>query len=830
MTAYIRTFADGDPDDVALLGGKGAGLVSMIQNGLPVPPGFVITTEASREFLRTGTVPPECLEQARTALAELEETTGKVFGAGPTPLLLSVRSGAPISMPGMMDTILNLGLTRTAAQALGEVTGSTRFVADVTRRFHEMYADTVLGALEPSEEVAEALDALDPSVDPGEAYDRIWGLCATALEDELAEEVPTDAVAQLEGAIGAVIRSWNTRRARTYREFHHISHDLGTAVVVQAMVFGNLGQDSGSGVAFTRNPVSGEPELYGEFLTASQGEDVVSGAYTPSRIQDIEHQLPAPFADLRRYCAELERQRTDVLDIEFTIERSTLYFLQVRSAKRTPEAAVRIALDFLAEGQPPTRALQGLTAAQVRQVARPRFAEDDVRAARDEGRLVTTGVGASPGQVSGSLVFEAADAQRLAEDEQPVILARPITSPADLHGMIAARGIVTGKGGATSHAAVVARALGTACVVGCADARIDPGAGTLTVGETVLRSGDEVSLDGSSGELFAGRLGAGTEGSHLEQVDDLLARCREMAGCEVYARVTLPSHVEQARRTGATGLVTAIDDVLAATGHLDDLVSALMSRRTIGADTARQLEDAVATALAPVLAEAGEQDVNVRALDFIADESREFLQQTPLLTVHPALSLPLGVPELIRAQLAGLARAAAEAGRTLPPVLAVRHVSDEREARALTELAAGIKDGRSVRVGSYATSGRGLAHVGKLTASTDVYWVELKLLLAAYVGLPARLFNAAKPLDEYVQAGHLGLDPRVEIEGPMRQALETVVGACAAGTRPGVRLSMPVTDDLVDSLYRLGFRRFAVDIDELRPLTFALGKAAAQPA
>lgn len=815
-------FAEADPADVDRLGGKGAGLARMTQQGLRVPPGYVIGTDACRSYLAEKRLPDGLAEEVFGRLAALEEQAGKAFGGGPVPLLLSVRSGAPISMPGMMDTILNLGLDRAAAVALAQATGDTRFVADVVARFHAMYAETVLGALEPGEGVAELAAAVEPGEDPGAVYDRIWAAAQRALADDTGDAVPDDPREQLLGAIEAVFRSWNTRRARTYRDFHKIPHDLGTAVVVQSMVFGNLSADSGSGVVFTRNPVTGEPGLFGEYLAHSQGEDVVAGTRTPDPV--VEALAPEVLAELRRTCAALERSQGDVLDIEFTVERSTLYFLQVRSAKRTPEAAVRIAADFAAAGEvTPAAALRNVSAAQVRQVQRPGFDAAEVEQARTGDRLLTTGIGACPGQVSGVLVLDPDRAREQADAGERVVLARSVTSPADLHGMIAAQGIVTATGGSTSHAAVVARALGTACVVGAGDIVIDEVARTLTVRDRVLVEGDEVSLDGASGELFTGRFATSTPATATTALATLLRTAGDAAGCEVLARVTLVADVALAREAGAVGVVTALDDVLAATGHLDGLVRKLLDD---GAGTGRfdEIADLVAAEFTPLFQAAGDVEFGVRAIDLVADESRELLQQTAVTTRHPELSVPLGRPALVEAQLAGLARALAAAGGRTRAYLALRHVSDPAEAAALRLLVE--QAGPGLGVGTYLTSPRAAFQAAGIARASDVVWLEVRALQAAMFGLPARQLLTAEPLDEYLRRGLLGTDPRSTLDPSVQQLLQQVVAAHGPGCAVGMRLSGEVSEEVAAQLYTLGVRRFAVDHAEARPLLLALGKAA----
>jgi pyruvate,orthophosphate dikinase len=545
-----------------------------------------------------------------------------------------------------------------------------------------------------------------------------------------------------------------------------------------------------------------------------------------------------------------------VLDIEFTVERSVLYFLQMRSAKRTAEAAARIAADFVREGTiAPLQAVAMLTADQVRQVQRPGFDPAEVAAARTAGRLLTTGAGACPGQASGILVLDPDRARELTAGGRAVILARPITSPADLHGMIAARGIMTATGGTTSHAAVIARALGKPCVVGCAEVRIDAAARTLTVqnrtptagdrtlaeGDRTLAEGDEVSLDGATGEIFTGALSQATGAGANADLDSLLQTATDAAGAEVFARVTLPADVEPARRAGAAGLVTAVDDVLAATGQLDAIIAALAGQPDISAATAGQtdisaatvaaLEKAVAAGFAPLLAAAGDLEVGVRAIDFIADEASELLQQTELIARHPELSVPFGSPALIEAQLAGLAQAELESGRAGSWVhFTVRHLSDPGEAAELRVIGDRVarRLGHRVRLGAYLSSPRGVFNFAAVADDSDVIWIEVRALQSAAFGLPARLLLDQQPLDDYLRRGLLSVDPRTSVDPCVDQLLAAVTAQVQARRRcqVGVRLSGRVTEPMVTRLHALGFRRFAVESHEARPAALILGQAA----
>ena len=509
--AWGEGSAEGDATMRDLLGGKGAGLAEMTNAGLPVPPGFTITTAACTDYFAAGEQLPDGLwDDILGAVANLERQTGKRFGDPASPLLVSVRSGAKFSMPGMMDTVLNLGLNPETRDGLIALTGDPRFGWDAYRRFIQMFGRIVLdvdGALfEPVIEEAKHRRGVEADSDlDADALREVSEAFLDLVRSHAGREFPTDPLEQLDLAVKAVFASWYGRRAHDYREFNKIPHDLGTAVNVVAMVFGNLGADSGTGVAFTRDPNTGEKVLFGEYLTNAQGEDVVAGIRTPSPIAALRDELPAVYDEFERIGERLEAHYRDVQDLEFTIERGRLYMLQTRSAKRTAPAAVRIAVEMVGEGiLSREEALQRVEPAQVVQLLLPRFDDAARQAAAD--RRLCTGLNASPGAATGRAMFDPDRAVEAAHAGDAVILVRIETSPDDVHGMLVAKGVLTARGGATSHAAVVARSLGLPCVAGAESLDIDYGSRTMRVGATTVAEGETISIDGTTGELFVGEL------------------------------------------------------------------------------------------------------------------------------------------------------------------------------------------------------------------------------------------------------------------------------------------------------------------------------------
>jgi pyruvate, orthophosphate dikinase len=504
MTRYIYGFAEGNKDQKELLGGKGANLAEMTNLGLPVPPGFTITTEACRSYLSAGQEPGELRVQLTMALRQLEDDLGRRLGDRHDPLLVSVRSGAASSMPGMMETVLNVGLNDASVKGLAEVSGDERFAWDSYRRLLQMFGATVLGI--HSEVFSSALDdakaargaTTDVDLDVDDLRELVSVFKAAILEHS-GSEFPQHPREQLDLAIRAVFDSWNTERARIYRRRERIPHDMGTAVNICTMVFGNLGDTSGTGVAFTRDPASGQSGAYGDYLVNAQGEDVVSGIRNTLSLDDLKNADPQSYKQLMKVMRRLETHYRDLCDIEFTIERGKLWMLQTRVGKRTAAAAFRIATQLVDEHLiTMDEALTRVDGAQLAQLMFPQFGGSAQRS------LLATGMAASPGAAVGEIVFDSAAAVAAAAAGRSVILVRKETNPDDLEGMIAAQGVLTARGGKTSHAAVVARGMGKTCVCGVEALHVDSAARTARVGDTVLSEGDLLSIDGTTGQVFAG--------------------------------------------------------------------------------------------------------------------------------------------------------------------------------------------------------------------------------------------------------------------------------------------------------------------------------------
>ena len=555
MNKYVYSFNEGSKEMKSLLGGKGANLAEMTKIGLPVPFGFTISTDACNKYYQDGeTISQDIIDEIFEKMQELEAVTDKQFGSNQKPLLVSVRSGAVFSMPGMMDTVLNLGLNDDTINGLIAITGNERFAYDSYRRFIQMFADVVIGIEKEKfdkifdgkkEERGCKLD-LDLTC---EDLKEITKEYKKLYLSETGNEFPQDPKIQLIETVKAVFRSWNNDRAVLYRKLNDISSNLGTAVNVQSMVFGNTGESSGTGVAFTRNPATGENKLYGEFLINAQGEDVVAGIRTPQPISEMAEAFPEIYNNFKRIAELLEKHYKDMQDMEFTIENNKLYMLQTRNGKRTAQAAVKIAVDMEEEGLIDKQtAIMRIEPEQIDQLLHPRFDDD----ALEFAKKLTKGLPASPGAATGKIYFTTSDVETASLSEK-VILVRQETSPEDLAGMVAAEGILTSRGGMTSHAAVVARGMGKCCVAGCKDAIVDEFSKTVTIGDIVLKEGDYISLDGSTGMVYEGKLKS-VEPELSGSFDTLMKWTDEIRTLKIRTNADNPKDAAKAIEFGAEGI------------------------------------------------------------------------------------------------------------------------------------------------------------------------------------------------------------------------------------------------------------------------------------
>jgi pyruvate,orthophosphate dikinase len=551
------------PERKIILGGKGAGLAEMTGAGLPVPPTFTITTEACVEYMRTGEFPEGMWEQTLEALEDIEKQTGKKFGDPSNPLLISVRSGARESMPGMMDTVLNLGLNDETRETLARLTGNEWFSYDAYRRFITMFSDIVMGYSREhfEEKLQELKDKEGVKLDPEISLEGMKDLVAEykrMYKEHFGEDFPTDPVEQLRLSIKAVFDSWNGERAVAYRDYNNIPHDWGTGVNACTMVFGNIGEKSGTGVAFTRDPATGENRLYGEYLENAQGEDVVAGIRTPLKIEQLNTVMPDIYEQFSQVAQQLELHFHDMQDVEFTVEQGKLWMLQTRTGKRTAAAAVKIAMDLVKEGRiTKEEAVMRVDPEQADQLLHPFFDPEAKLAATEHGDLLAKGLNASPGAGTGVAVFEAKQAKKMGAEGKAVILVRPETAPDDVPGMLSSKGVLTQHGGMTSHAAVVARGSNLPCVAGCEDIRVDLERRQFTVSATgrVVKEGDTISIDGATGEVFWGQIPT-LEVDYKEQHDlvELLGWADEIRTLGVRTNADYPKDAKRAREFGAEGI------------------------------------------------------------------------------------------------------------------------------------------------------------------------------------------------------------------------------------------------------------------------------------
>ena len=557
MTKYIYAFDEGQKSMRDLLGGKGANLSEMKRLGLPVPDGFTITTTACIEYLKQGkSLSTEIKTELIDHLASFSERTGKIFSSDTNLLLVSVRSGAKISMPGMMDTILNLGLNDENVEKLAEKTGDKRFAYDCYRRLLQMFGEVVYSV------PMQAFDTYFEQYKKQHHFENDAAISADGLKEickrfkeiyveEVHQPFPQEPLKQLEEAIEAVFKSWDNDRARIYRDLNDIPHDIGTAVNIQEMVFGNSGDNSGTGVAFTRNPVTGENKLFGEYLLNAQGEDVVAGIRTPKDISTLHDQMPEVHQEFVDVTKQLEKHYKDMQDIEFTIENGQLYLLQTRNGKRTARAAIQIAVDLVNEDIITKKeAMKKVEVKSIDQLLHPNFDESSLKEATVVSKM---GLPASPGAATGQIVFTAEEAKAQSEQGKKVILMRPETSPEDIEGMIASEAIVTTHGGMTSHAAVVARGMGKCCVTGCSDLEINTSAKTVYYGDQTLHEGDMVSVDGSEGDIYLGEINT-VNAEHSESFNQFMEWSEKTARLKVRMNAETPQDIKVGYQFGAKGI------------------------------------------------------------------------------------------------------------------------------------------------------------------------------------------------------------------------------------------------------------------------------------
>ncbi|MDY2737310.1 pyruvate, phosphate dikinase, partial [Intestinibacter sp.] len=627
-TKYVYSFNEGNKDMRSLLGGKGANLAEMTKIGLPVPPGFTISTEACNDYyVSNKTIKPEIIEQIEDKLAQLESDLDKKLGSIESPLLVSVRSGAVISMPGMMDTILNLGLNDDTVVGLAKATANERFAYDSYRRFIQMFSDVAMEV--PKYKFENVLDKYKEQngfkFDTELTTDHLKAIVEefkAIYKSEVKEDFPQDPKKQLMLAVEAVFRSWNNPRAIVYRKLNDIPNDLGTAVNVQSMVFGNMGDNSGTGVAFTRDPATGENHLLGEYLINAQGEDVVAGIRTPQKIDTLKDIMPDIYDQFVKTADKLEKHYRDMQDIEFTIEKGKLFLLQTRNGKRTAKSAINVAVDLVEEGLiTREEAIMRVEPNQLDQLLHPKFEDKSLK----EAKVLAKGLPASPGAASGKIYFSADDVVEASKDGTETILVRQETSPEDIEGMVSAQGILTARGGMTSHAAVVARGMGKCCVAGCGEIKVSEVSKTIEVGDIVLKEGDYISLDGSTGTVYLGNV-AKASADMTGNFEKLMGWVDEIRQMKVRTNADNPRDAKAAVEFGAEGIG------LCRTEHMffdEERIPAV--RKMILSNTVEERVKALDTLLPmqqkdfeDIYRVMGERPVNIRLLD---PPLHEFLPQ-----------------------------------------------------------------------------------------------------------------------------------------------------------------------------------------------------------
>ena len=840
QTKWVYSFGAGHDEGRAemrdLLGGKGANLAEMASIGLPVPPGFTITTELCATYYENAeTYPAELRQQVRAALGLVERAVGLSFGDQHRPLLVSVRSGARVSMPGMMDTVLNLGLNDATVEGLVAASGDARFAWDSYRRFIQMYGSVVLGVEHHRfEEIIENAKMEADVIEDTALSAQDWHRVVDAYKEMVAEQTgtpfPMEPEAQLWGAIGAVFGSWMNPRANTYRRLHDIPASWGTAVNVQAMVFGNMGSDCATGVCFTRDPSTGENLFYGEYLVNAQGEDVVAGIRTPQPMSDaaakpgevsMQTAMPAAYGELMAVRETLERHYKDMQDIEFTVQRNKLYMLQTRNGKRTAAASLRIAVEMAEEGLiDRDEAVLRVNPASLDQLLHPTL---DPKAAR---KLLSKGLPASPGAACGAVVFSADEAEMRAAKGEAVILVRIETSPEDIHGMHAAKGILTTRGGMTSHAAVVARGMGRPCVVGAGGLSVDYGAQTLQAGGRTVGAGETVTLDGATGEIFIGTV-AMIEPAMSADFATLMGWADATRRLKVRANAETPLDAETARGFGAEGIglcrtehmffdparIGAVRQMIMAhdeAGRRAALARLLPFQRQDFSDlfrimaglpvTIRLLDPPLHEFLPHADAELAELAESLGSdIETMRRRAAELAEANPMLG-HRGCRLGISYPEIYemqaRAIFEGALAVAGETGSAPVPEIMIPLVGTRREleiTRAQVDrVAAAVfaEAGRTIEysVGTMIELPRACVVADRIAEVADFFSFGTNDLTQTVFGLSRD--DAGKFLPDYVQAGILMKDPFVSLDVEGVGALVRIGAERGRATRPGLKLGI----------------------------------------
>ncbi len=829
MAKWVYLFKEGNAEMRNLLGGKGANLAEMTGLGLPIPQGFTVTTEACTDYYNNGKqISDEIKEQIFTALAHLEELQGKTFGDTEDPLLVSVRSGARASMPGMMDTILNLGLNDEAVEGFAKKTGNPRFAYDSYRRFIQMFSDVVM---EMSKTFFEGiLDEIKES--KGVKYDtdltaddlkEVIARYKAIYKEKMGEDFPQEPKVQLMEAVKAVFRSWDNERAIVYRRMNDIPGDWGTAVNVQAMVFGNMGDTSGTGVAFTRNPATGEKGIFGEYLINAQGEDVVAGIRTPQPITKLEEDLPECFKQFMEIANRLEEHYRDMQDMEFTIQEGKLYFLQTRNGKRTAPAAIQIACDLVDEGKiTPEEAVLRIEAKSLDQLLHPTFDPDALKA----GEVIGEALPASPGAAAGKVYFTAEDAKKARGKGERVIMVRLETSPEDIEGMHAAEGILTVRGGMTSHAAVVARGMGTACVSGCGEIKIDEEAKYFDLGGHHIVEGDYISLDGSTGKIYLGDIKT-IEASVSGNFGRIMAWADEFRTLGVRTNADTPADTKNAIKLGAEGIG------LCRTEHMFFEPERIPKiRKMILSDTEEMREEAlwelipyqkgdfkamyealegkpmtvryldpplhefVPTDPADIEALAKDMHMTVEEVEARCEELREF---NPMMG-HRGCRLAVTYPEIARMQTRAVMEAAIEVkeekGYDIVPEIMIPLIGDQKELKFVKEMvvkiAERVKKERNsdiqYRIGTMIEIPRAALLAGEIAEEAEFFSFGTNDLTQMTFGFSRD--DAGKFLDSYYKSKIYESDPFARLDQNGVGKLVKMAVEEGRAVRPDIKLGI----------------------------------------